>query len=50
MSQIPVFSEEKASKVKRIQFSEPLVGQTSHIKGIGDLASDLNRVKEKEFV
>ena len=50
MSQIPVFSEEKASKVKRIQFSEPLVGQTSHIKGIGDLASDLNRVKEKEFL
>jgi cholesterol oxidase len=50
MSQIPVFSAEKASKIKPIDFNEPLAGQVSHIKGIGDLASDLNQIKEKEFV
>lgn len=50
MSQIPVFSEERASKIKRIQFNEPLAEQVSHLKGSGDLASDLNRVKEKELL
>lgn len=50
MSQIPVLSKEKASKIKRIHFNEPLEGQISHIKGVGDLASDLAHVKEKEFL
>lgn len=44
MSQIPVFSEEKASKIKRIQFSQPLDGQVSELKGTGDLAIALAQV------
>ena len=38
MSQIPVFNEENASKIKRIQFSQPLDGLVSELKGAGDLA------------
>ncbi|USE84508.1 GMC family oxidoreductase [Acinetobacter tibetensis] len=44
MSQIPVFSEEKASQIKRIQFSQPLAGQVSELDGTGDLAIALTQV------
>jgi len=44
MSQVPVFSEERAAKIKRIHFSQPLVGQVSQLNGTGDLASTLSRV------
>lgn len=44
MSQIPVFSEERAAKIKRIEFSEPLPGQVSKMTGTGDLASTLSKV------
>ncbi|WP_264757555.1 hypothetical protein [Acinetobacter sp. ANC 4173] len=43
MSQIPVFSEEKASQIKRIQFSQPLAGQVSELDGTGDLAIALTQ-------
>lgn len=44
MSQVPVFSEERAAKIKPIHFSQPLAGQVSQLNGIGDLASTLSRV------
>lgn len=44
MSQLPVFSAERAVKIKRIQFSQPLAGQVSQLTGTGDLASKLNQV------
>ena len=44
MSQIPVFSTERASRIQRIEFSQPLDGQVSALKGIGDLASTLSNV------
>lgn len=42
MSQIPVFSAERAAKIQRIEFSQPLEGQVSDLKGTGDLASALS--------
>ena len=42
MSQIPVFSAERAAKIQRIEFSRPLEGQVSDLKGTGDLASALS--------
>lgn len=44
MSQLPVFSEERAATIKPIQFSQPLAGQVSKLTGTGDLASQLSRV------
>ncbi|MFC3901522.1 cholesterol oxidase [Acinetobacter marinus] len=44
MSQIPVFSEERAGQIKRIQFSAPLDGQVSALTGTGDLAGELSQV------
>lgn len=44
MSQVPVFSEERAAKIQRIHFSQPLAGQVSQLNGTGDLASTLSRV------
>ncbi len=37
MSKVPVFNQESADKIKRIQFSEPLKGQVSALNGSGDL-------------
>ena len=42
MSQIRVFSEEREAKMQRIEFSQPLEGQVSDLKGSGDLASALS--------
>lgn len=44
MSQIPVFSEERAAQIKRIEFSAPLEGQVSALTGTGDLARELSQV------
>jgi hypothetical protein len=37
-----VFSAERAATIQRIQFSQPLDGQVSDLKGTGDLASALS--------
>ena len=42
MSQIPVFSAERAAKIQRIEISQTLDGQVSDLKGTGDLASALS--------
>lgn len=44
MSQIPVFSTERASQIKRIEFSQPLQGQVSAMTGTGDLANTLSKI------
>ena len=44
MSQIPVFSDERAACIQRIEFSQPLDGQVSALTGTGDLASALSPV------
>ena len=36
------FSAERAATIQRIQFSQPLDGQVSDLKGTGDLASALS--------
>lgn len=46
MSQIPVFSQERASRIKNIEFSQPLSGQVSALKGTGDLAKELSIYKQ----
>lgn len=44
MSQIPVFSAERAASIQRIEFSQPLDGQVSALTGTGDLASALSPI------
>lgn len=44
MSQIPVFSDERAACIQRIEFSQPLDGQVSALTGTGDLASALSPI------
>lgn len=44
MSQIPVFSAERAACIQRIEFSQPLDGQVSALTGTGDLASALSPI------
>lgn len=44
MSQIPVFSTERAAQIKRIEFSQPLQGQVSAMTGTGDLANTLSKI------
>lgn len=44
MSQLPVFDEERAAKIKPIHFSAPLERQVSKLDGTGDL---LNEIKVK---
>jgi cholesterol oxidase len=41
MSQIPVFDQARAEKIKPIHFSEPLVGQVSSLTGDGDLYAEI---------
>lgn len=42
MSNVPVFDEERASKIKPISFSKPLKNQTSDFQGEGDLLLKVN--------
>lgn len=46
MSQIPVFDEERARKIKRISFSDPVDGSVSHLDGKGDLLEQIVRIQE----
>jgi cholesterol oxidase len=39
MSQLPIFNQERADKVKPIRFSHPLPGQVSTLTGDGDLCA-----------
>jgi cholesterol oxidase len=43
MSKIPIFDQERASKIKPINFSKPLVGQVSALTGKGELINVVNR-------
>ena len=43
MSKTPVFDQERANKIKPINFSKPLSGQVSSLTGTGDLISIVNK-------
>lgn len=47
MSQVPVFDQERAEKIKPIRFSRPLAGQVSALTGEGDL---LKAVADKKLI